>query len=183
MAVEPRVRRLIASHLGVDPGALAPDEELRLDAPALRDVTRELEKTFSIELDDPDFARLRSCRDLSMLVARRVARRDREVLETPSLPVWVRVISSDASCPVLERLVTLTPYMVETIVEDVGMPGRGRRLEVIVGPTEPARSLAQIERLFAGARASGLSVEVHRGPAVRGERVPRAPSGRRREPA
>ena len=40
IAVEPRVRRVIATHLGVDPGSLQPDTDLRLDAVALRGVAR-----------------------------------------------------------------------------------------------------------------------------------------------
>src|SRR5262245_26586473 len=102
-SVEPRVRRLVAAHLGVDPGSLAPDADLHLDAPARRGVAQALERTFRVELEDPAVDQLRSCRDLSRLVAQRVAERSQATDRDPP-PVWVRVIPSDPSCPVLERL-------------------------------------------------------------------------------
>lgn len=158
-ALEPRVRRLIAAHLGVDPGSLHADTDLRLDAGALRGVARALEHSFSVALDEPELSRLRSCRELSMLVARRVAEREWPPLGTSS-SVWVRVVPVDPACPPLERLVELTPYMVETIVEDARGPRRTRRLEVIVGPGQPPQSATQVERLVTAARAAGLSVHV-----------------------
>ena len=171
IAVEARVRHLLATHLGVDPGALRPDAKLQLDVVARREVKRLLERTFAVALDDPDVARQESCRDLSTLIERRVAERDRPGLDWAPMPAWVRVIPSDPSCPVLERLVELTPYMVETVVEDARVPGRYRRLEVILGPGEPQGTLERVERLFARARATGLPVEVHRGPAARAARA------------
>ena len=70
------MRRLIAAHLGVDPGSLHADTDLRLDADAMRGVARALERSFSVALDEPELSRLHSCRELSMLVARRVAERE-----------------------------------------------------------------------------------------------------------
>jgi hypothetical protein len=86
----------------------------------------------------------------------------------------------DPTCSPLERLVELTPYMVETIAEDARVPGQCRRLEVILGPAAPRRVVEQVERLFAPARAAGLAVEVHRGtgPTRRGSRGRRGGSGR-----
>jgi len=159
IALEPRVRHLIAAHLGVDPGSLHADTDLRLDADALRGVARALERLFSVALDEPELARLRSCRELAMLVARRVAERDWATYGAPA-SVWVRVIPTDPGCPLLERLVELTPYMVETIVEDARGRGRTRRLEVIVGPGQPPQAATQVEHLLAAARAAGLTVDV-----------------------
>jgi hypothetical protein len=163
-ALEPRVRRLIAAHLGVDPGSLHADTDLRLEAGALRGVVRALERSFSVTLDEPELARLRSCRELSMLVARRVAEREWPPLGTAS-SVWVRVVPVDPGCPPLERLVELTPYMVQTIVEDARGPARTRLLEVIVGPGQPPQSATQVEHLVAAAHAAGLSVHVAGAPA------------------
>ena len=163
MAVEPRVRRLLATHLGLDPRALRSETDVPLDAGARLDVVQALERTFSVALNDVELARVRSCRDLAMLIARRVAQRDRRAPDPPPTPIWVRVIPADPTCAPLERLVELTPYMVETIVEDARGPGQCRRLELILGPAASRRGVEQVERLFAPARAAGLSVEVHRG--------------------
>jgi hypothetical protein len=178
IALEPRVRRLIAAHLGVDPGSLHADTDLRLGTGALRSVARALERSFSVALEEPELARLKSCRELSMLVARRVAERDWPAHATPA-SVWVRVIPTDPGCPLLERLVELTPYMVETIVEDARGRGRTRRLEVIVGPGQPPQSATQVEHLLTAARAAGLSVHVCGGTSARAAPGP----VRRRKPA
>jgi hypothetical protein len=179
IAVEPRVRRLIAARLAVDPGSLRPEQELDLDREALHDVARALERTFAVALDDQDIERIRCCRDLSMLVARRVMQRDHEAGNAPPITAWVRVIPTDPKCPVLERLAELTPYMVQTVLEDVRGPGRCRRLEVILGPTQPQPALAKVERLFELARAAGLSVEVRRGGGAGLEGRPSPPSRQR----
>jgi hypothetical protein len=158
IALEPRVRRLIASHLGVDPGSLHADTDLRFGPGALRGIARALRRSFSVAVDEPELARLRSCRELSQLVARHVAQRDWPRHAPPS-SVWVRVIPTDPGLPPLERLVELTPYMVQTIVEDA-RGGRTSQLEVVVGPDQPGDAAAQVERLCAAARAAGLSVHV-----------------------
>ena len=177
IALEPRVRRLIAAHLGVDPRSLHADTDLRLDADAMRGVARALEQSFSVALDEPELSRLHSCRELSMLVARRVAERDGPASLGAPASVWVRVIPTDPARPLLERRVELTPYMVETIVEDACRPGHSRRLEVIIGPGQPPQATTQVERLLTAARAAGLSVQVSGGTPS-----PAAPA-RRRKPA
>jgi hypothetical protein len=179
IAVEPRVRRLIAARLAVDPGSLRPEQELHLDRDALHDVARALERTFSVALEDPDIARVRCCRDLSMLVARRVMQRDHDAGNVPPVTAWIRVIPTDPKCHVLERLADLTPYMVQTVLEDVRSPGRCRRLEVILGPAQPQPALAKVERLFELARAAGLTVEVRRGVGPGLERRPASGSRQR----
>ncbi len=161
MAVEPRVRRVVAASLGCDANALEPGTALRLDPIALLDVARALENAFGVTLAEDDLDGARTCRDFAALIARRVASRSRE--EVPPIgPVWVRVIPAEPDRPLLERLVELSPYMVETIVEDARVPGRYRRLEVILGPGQPDRVAARVEAVFAPARAAGLVVEVHR---------------------
>jgi hypothetical protein len=166
MGVEPRVRRLLATHLGLDPRALRSDADVPLDAGARLDVVQALERTFCVALNDVELARVRSCRDLALLIARRVAQRDQRAPDPPPAPIWVRVIPTDPTCAPLERLVDLTPYMVETVVEDARGLGRCRRLEVILGPAASRRVVERVECLFAPARAAGLAVEVHRGTAA-----------------
>ena len=168
MAVEPRVRRVVAATIGCDANALRPDTALLLDPVPLLDVARALEDAFGVTLSEHDLDRVRTCRDFASLIARRVASRPRGELPATG-PVWVRVIPAEPGRPLLERLVELSPYMVETIVEDARVPGRYRRLEVILGPGHPERVAAQVEAVFAPARAAGLVVEVHR------EGKPRSP--------
>src|SRR5262249_19361862 len=161
MAVEPRVRRVVAASLGCDVTSLGPGTALRLDPITLLDVAQALENAFGVTLTEGGLDRVCSCRDFASLCARRVARSGRA--EAPAAgPVWVRVIPAEPGGPLLERLVELTPYMIETIDEDARVPGRYRRLEVILGPGQPDRVAAQVEAVFAPARAAGLVVEVHR---------------------
>jgi acyl carrier protein len=161
MAVEPRVRRVVAASIGRDAESLKPATVLGLDPLSLLDVARALENAFGVTLPEADLDRVRTCRDFASLVARRVASRPGP--EQPETgPVWVRVIPADARQPLLERLVELSPYMVQTIIEDARVPGRYRRLEVILGPAQSERVAAQVEAAFAPARAAGVAVEVHR---------------------
>src|SRR5262245_20693254 len=175
IAMEPRVRRLIATHLGVDFDSLQPDADLRLDRAAMRGLARALERSFSVAIGEPDLARLHSCRDLSALVARRVA--ERHWPAGPNPPVWVRIVPANPDLPSLERLVELDPYMVQTIVEDARYPGSSRQLELILGPGQAARSSTQVEHLLAAARAAGLSVRIVQS-GISSHAAP--PAGRRR---
>jgi len=161
MAVEPRVRRVVAASIGRDAESLKPATVLGLDPLALLDAARALEHAFGVTLPEADLDRVRTCRDFASLVARRVA--SQTAPEPPETgPVWIRVIPTDTARPLLERLVELSPYMVQTIIEDARVPGRSRRLEVILGPGHSERVAAQVEAVFAPARAAGLVVEVHR---------------------
>jgi len=162
MAVEPRVRRVVAASIGRDADSLKPATDLGLDPLALLDVAQALENAFGVTLLEADLDRVRTCRDFASLVARRVASRTAGEPPPATGPVWVRIIPADPGRPLLERLVELSPYMVETIVEDARVPGRYRRLEVILGPGQSERVAAQVEAVFAPARAAGLVVDVHR---------------------
>src|SRR5262249_551782 len=161
IAVEPRVRRVVAASIGRDAESLKPATVLGLDPLALLDAARALEHAFGVTLPEADLDRVRTCRDFASLVARLIA--SQTAPEPPETgPVWIRVIPADTARPLLERLVELSPYMVQTIIEDARVPGRSRRLEVILGPGHSERVAAHVEAVFAPARAAGLVVEVHR---------------------
>ena len=75
MAVEPRVRRVVAASIGRDAESLKPATVLGLDPQSLLDVARALEDAFGVTLPEADLDRVRTCRDFASLVARRVASR------------------------------------------------------------------------------------------------------------
>jgi hypothetical protein len=62
----------------------------------------------------------------------------------------------------LERAEQLTPYVVETIAEDVAHAGPGARLDVALPRRADARTLAAVRDVFASLRARGVTVRVHR---------------------
>jgi hypothetical protein len=65
---------------------------------------------------------------------------------------------------VFERVGTLTPYVVETIVEDVLHAGRGARLEVTLRPNAGPDEVAGVQRRFATLVRKGVPVSVRREP-------------------
>ncbi len=99
-----------------------------------------------------------------------------------SPPVWVRVVPIDPHLSPLERLVELTPYMVQTIIEDARGSGRCRKLEVVLGPGRRAAASKDVDRLLTAARAAGLAVEVHRSAASPAVPLPSPPAKGRRAP-
>ena len=80
MAVEPRVRRVVAASLGCDATTLGPGTALHLDPIALLDVAQALENAFGVTLTEGELDRVRTCRDFASLIARRVALRTRSSL-------------------------------------------------------------------------------------------------------
>jgi hypothetical protein len=81
--------------------------------------------------------------------------------------VAVRTVAVDrAGRPVLHRTLTLTPYGMETLLEDGMHAGRAAQLQVAVPSKTPASALARIESVIARLRAAGVKVSVlreHRG--------------------
>jgi hypothetical protein len=67
---------------------------------------------------------------------------------------------------VFERVGSLTPYVVETIVEDVLHAGRGARLEVTVRWDAEADEVDDVQRSFATLVRKGVAVSVRRAPAA-----------------
>jgi acyl carrier protein len=179
--VEPRVRRLVADHLGVDVEELTPDvsltDELAADSLDLLELALVLENDFGIVMAEDALERVRTYGDLLHTVqALTGRRREAEAAAEPKpLPtlVWARVSGPPGrSHGDLQRAGWLTPYTAEEIAEDAVRAGRGARLEVMVSPEVSDAILARLQSEFSWLGDRGVQVSVrrdhHRGPFAQG---------------
>jgi acyl carrier protein len=159
--VEPRVRRLVAEHLGIGLDELSPivslTDDLAADSLDLVELAMAIEQELGIVMPDTAMADVRTYGDLLAVVeAIRRAPQD-----NPSEPpaVWARIVRERDE---LHRAGWLTPYTAETIAEDAARGGRGTRLEMIVSPGASDAVLEHLDEQFAWLRRRGIEVCVSR---------------------
>ncbi|TMB06108.1 MAG: hypothetical protein E6J70_01030 [Deltaproteobacteria bacterium] len=166
---EPRLRRLVADHLGVDPEELRPEvsltDELAVDSLELVELALALEGELGIDIPERTIDEIRTYGDL--VGAALALARDRQNLEAAvgSAPATVRsrVVSGDGGLgAALERAGTLTPYLVEEIAEDALAAGRAARLELTVPADTDDTGVAWLRGQFTGLGTRGVEVTVRR---------------------
>ena len=166
--VEPRVRRVVAEHLGVNPEELTRDvsltDDLAADSLDLLELALVLEGELGIVVPEAAIDELRTYGDLLDRV--HLLARERHAAETATgdtTLVWARVVSprGEASGDI-QRAGWLTPYTAETIAEDALRAGRGARLEVAVSPSLSDANLAELQDEFAWLGERGVQVSVRR---------------------
>jgi len=172
---EPRVRRLVAEHLGVGFDDLTPDvsltEDLAADSLDLVELALALEEEFGLTVPERTMAEVRTYGELvaaTVTLARHGAEAHPAV---EPVRVWVRVVAPAGSGGVLERAEWLTPYAAETIIEHTLRAGPGAQLEVTVAEDGGDAGFRQVQQQFAGLSGRGVAVDVHRD---RGHRVNQA---------
>ena len=168
--VEPRVRRLVADHLGVDLDQLGADvsltDDLAADSLDLLELALVLEGQFGIVIPEALIDDLHRYGDLVDVVQALFAQQHAPVaVETPV--VWARVVpAGDGGVATLERAGQLTPYTAETIADDALHAGPGARLEMCVPTDTTDVVLARLEDDFAWLERRGVRVSVRRDQAV-----------------
>jgi len=87
-----------------------------------------------------------------------------EAREPQHIPrVRARSVSPDTVFdPALERVIGLTPYDVETIIDDVLRAGRGARLELTVAPDTSSAVVAWIRQRFVSLGRRGVTLSIDR---------------------
>jgi acyl carrier protein len=171
--VEPRVRRVVAERLAVDPAELAPEvsltDELAADSLDLVDLVSGLEEEFGIAVPESTIDELRTYRQLvDVAEAHTRERRAKEAWaesqRTPPL-IWARVLPP-ASQPSgsLERAGWFTPYTAETIVDSALRAGAGARLDMHVPPNLGEPVLAELRAEFGWLRLRHIAVHIRRDP-------------------
>ena len=169
--VEPRVRGLVAEHLGVDGEDLTRDvslvDDLAADSLDIVELALAIENQFEVVVPESALDGVRTYGDLVDLVHarmrdRREAEERAEMLATPAL-VWARIFPPPGSrSGDLQRAGWLTPYTAETIAEDALRAGPGARLEVSVAATVSDAKLALLTDQFAWLGARGVQVSIRR---------------------
>jgi acyl carrier protein len=164
--VASHVRRLVADSLGVDVKELTPDvslpDELAVDSLDLVELTLALEEGLCITLPERVMAGVRNFGDLLAAVESRLhERREVPAFATDPVFVWARTVAADGGRGGVERADWLTPYLAETIGEDVRRTGPGARVIVAVAGGEDERVLARVHRGLARLEERGVGLLVH----------------------
>ena len=173
---EPRVRRLVAEHLGVGFDDLTPNvsltDDLAADSLDLVELALALEEEFGLTVPERTIAGVRTYGELVAATVT-LARNGAEARPAAEpVRVWVRVAAPGAfGRGVLERAEWLTPYVAETIIEHTLRAGPGAELEVTVAEDGGDAGLRQVQQRFAWLSGRGVAVDVHRN---RAHRVNRA---------
>ncbi|HYV57502.1 MAG TPA: acyl carrier protein [Candidatus Nitrosopolaris sp.] len=164
--VASRVRRLVADSLGVDVRELTPDvslpDDLAVDSLDLVELTLVLEEGLCITLPERVMLGVRSFADLLAAVESRLHERG----EVPAFAldpvfVWARTVAADDGRGGVERADWFTPYLAETIGDDVRRTGPGARVIVAVAGGEDERVLARVHRGLARLEERGVGLLVH----------------------
>jgi acyl carrier protein len=169
--VEPRVRALVAEHLGVDGEELSTDvsllDDLAADSLDLVELSLAIENHFGVVVPESALDGVRTYGDLVELVyvqmrGRRDAEQRLEARSSPAM-VWARVVPArGVAHGDLQRAGILTPYVAETIAEDALRAGPGARLEVAVASSVSDAKLASLGEQFAWLGRRGIQVSIRR---------------------
>ena len=167
--VEPRVRRVVAEHLGVDSDELTRDvslvDDLAADSLDLIEVGLAVENELGIVIPERALEEVRTFGEL-VDAALTLAREHRHVdarREMPPVAVVARIVPPlGERGQRLERAVVLTPYEAQTIIEDALRAGRGARLELVIPRNTTDAGIAAVQREFATLTARGILVNVRR---------------------
>ena len=168
--VEPRVRRVVAEHLGVNPEELTRNvsltDDLAADSLDLLELALVLEGEFGIAVPETTLEEVRTYGQLVEAVRALVRRRDDGVaasLAAEPAPVRVRLVPAPGrTAGDLERADWLTPYTAQTIAEDAVRSGPGARLEVSVPSDLTDADLAGFYDQLATLDGRDISVRVRR---------------------
>lgn len=157
LAAEPRIRLLLSELLGIDSSRLEAEVSLRddlaLDSLDLVELASVLEEELRIALPRSLPTWVRTYGDVIELV---------ELLAPPRRPTLRVAVGSHGTEPALvTRCDALTPYAIETIVEDARHLASGTELDVTVADADDLL-LARVRTAFAPLAGYGIVVHVHR---------------------
>lgn len=164
--VEPRVRGVVAERLGIEAQELVSSVSLRDDLAAdsldLLEVAIALEGAFGIRIPERYLDLIRTYDDVVAVVLDRIAARQRAETSRAEPPrVHARVVPAvGLGHRAVERAMRLTPYLAQTLADDVRLAGPGARLELTVEGAHGRRTLAQVRAMFARMTARGTTVTV-----------------------
>jgi len=163
--VEPRVRRLVAEHLGVAEDELSPElslvDDLAADSLDFAELAVAAEEELDLCIPEDVLGSVRTFGDLTDALI--VLARARLEQDAPRVPVVVRVLRPSAGIEtMLERTGLLTPYLTETLADDVLRSGPGASIEVLVPGLSDEQALQHVRNAFAWLSERGVQVMVQR---------------------
>lgn len=147
----PRLRAMIADHLGVDVDDVLPDtsfaDDLAADSLDLVELGIAIESELGVPLPDVALQQVRTFRELVRLAAARRCAGGPTGRATALL--HARLVPAGGA-PGLERVFRLDPYELEKLRDDVRRAGPGARVEVSVPAETAADILSWVRRRIAG---------------------------------
>ena len=170
--VEPRVRRVVADQLGVGAEELAPDvslvDDLAADSLDLVELALALENELGVAVPESVIEHLRTYGDLvdSLRVLSGPVENKSQTRQRPIFPVSARIVSGRHGGE-LRKADILTPYAMQSLVEDALSAGRGARLEVTVPSDLSDARVALLEEDLGWLGERGVQVSVCRDQAKR----------------
>ena len=166
-AIEPDVRRLVATQLGVGPEELTPTvsltDDLAADSLDVVELELALEEELGISLAQDALASVRTYAQLVDAVAAAPAAAAARPPAQPPVPARTRVCARGEGKGRIERSGPLTPYEVEILIEDLRRAGAGARLEIELPAGVDERQLAAAHARLAPLAARGVELSIRRG--------------------
>jgi acyl carrier protein len=173
-ALEPRIRELTMTTLGVDPADLDPEvsltDELAADSLDLVELALALENEFRIVVTEAAIEEVRTYRDLVRVVGESVLAAHDGLRSLPATPPLVRTrVAARGATRITERATELTPYTAEVIAEDALRAGPGAELDIVVrSDRDDIGAVAGVEHAFAWLRQRGIALHVTADPIFAG---------------
>jgi acyl carrier protein len=163
--VEPRVRRLVAEHLGVAEDELSPElslvEDLAADSLDFAELAIAVEDELDLTVPEHVLDSVRTYGELIDVMV--MLTRARLASTAPRVPVLARVRRPSVGAEgTLERSGLLTPYLAETLADDVLHGGPGAQIEVFVPAPAEDQALQHVRDAFAWLADHGVHVLVQR---------------------
>ncbi len=163
--VEPRVRRLVAEHLGVAEEDLSPElslvDDLAADSLDFAELGLAVEEEFDLAIPEHVLDGVRTYGDL--VEAAIGLARARLESQIPNVSVVARVrrpaLGADST---LERTGLLTRYLTETLADDVLRSGPGACIEVMVAAPVRDDAIRHVRDAFSWLADRGVRVIVQR---------------------
>jgi len=155
--IEPHVRRVVARRLGVPTSSLGPTVSLRgdlaTDDAAMLDLLLAVESRLGVRMPEQMLDEIRTYGELVTATVAAIRDRRTRLSRTGEDVATGRVRVTGPKGLVLERSGALTPYLLESIMDDARRSGRGTTIAIsVTGPitderlTDLGARLAPLER-------------------------------------
>ncbi len=160
--VEPRVRKLVAHHLGVAEIDLTADlsliDDLAADSLDLAELAVAVEEDLDVHIPDGELRQVRTYCDLVDVALERI--RVRLTASMPAVPVvaHVRRPTAGADGHLLERAGLLTPYLAETLADDVLRAGHGAGIDLVLPDGVDTNTVQAVHAAFASIAGHGVEI-------------------------
>jgi acyl carrier protein len=163
--VEPRVRRLVAEHLGVAEEELSPElslvDDLAADSLDFAELALAVEEELDLAVPEDVLDGVRTYGEL--VEAAIALARARLESQAPNVLVVARVRRPALGAEgTLERTGLLTPYLAEVLADDVLRSGPGARIEVMVPAPARDDAIRHVRDAFSWLAQRGVQVVVQR---------------------